>query len=380
MPPKKEKKGKKKKKEVAEEIPLKVLCKKPWPILALPDKKIPLLDSIKEDLFKSGELLLQHLSEEDYQDEAAQMKQVFSIIKRLHAAYTEEYSETSRLRPMINEANFKFNLALELTGQSQEAMNELKKAINDAWREADASKEREAIISEKLQEIMMRCKDLQTKVEPEDEGNELGHLQKYKNIILRERDRLSGEVIDLEKRLQFQRYYSEETEKLIKQCEENSEKVRNKNKQLEQEKGGLEKKCFALTNSVEELKEFSNALLKKTNEQQVNITDIQQTLLAKAKEIEKLKVNLEKAKHDSLKSNRAKLSLESELDLLKKDKKVVDEALKALKHDFRETSDNFHNVQAKYKQSTQDYGLLQQKMIKSDKTINQQKGEVLKMK
>lgn len=379
MPPKKAK-GKKKKKEPVEEIPLKVLCKKPWPVLSLPDKGVPLLDAIKEDLFKSGDLLLQHLAEEDYHDEAYQMKQVLGLIKRLHKAYVEEFNETSKLRPMINEANFKFNLALELTGQSQEAMNELKKAIGDAWKEADASKDREAITQEKLQEIMLRCKDLQSKVEPEEEGNELGHLQKYKNIILRERDRLSGEVIDLEKRLQFQRYYSEETEKMIKACEENSEKTRSKNKQLDQEKTILEKKVFSLLNSAEEMKDINSSLMKKTIEQQANIAELQATLVGKAKEIEKLKVTLEKLRRDYSFVNRTKLNLETDLEMLKKDKKVVDEALKALKHEHREVSNNYHTTQTKYKQSLQDYGILQQKMIKSDKTISHQKEDLFKLK
>lgn len=379
MPPKKAKK-KGKKKEPVEEIPLKVLCKKPWPVLALPEKKTPLLEAIKDDLFKSGDLLLQHLAEEDYQDEAAQIKQVLSIIKRLHAAYVEEFNETSRLRPMINEANFKFNLALELTGQSQEAMNELKKAISNAWKEADASKDREAVIQEKLQEIMLRCKDLQSKVEPEEEGNELGNLQKYKNIILRERDRLSGEVIDLEKRLQFQRYYSEETEKVIKLCDENSEKIRSKNKQLEQDRNVLEKRVFSLTNSTEEMKEYNSMLLKKSHELQANITDMQQTLVSRAKEIEKLKVSLEKTKRENLMISRAKFTLDTEYELIKKDKKVIDEAFKALKHEHRETADNYHNLQTKYKQSTLDYGILQQKMIKSDKAISRQKEDIFKMK
>lgn len=380
MPPKKDKKGKGKKKEPVEEIPLRVLCKKPWPVLALPDKKTPLLEAVKDDLFKSGDLLLQHLAEEDYQDEAAQIKQVLSIIKRLHAAYVEEFNETSRLRPMINEANFKFDLALELTGQSQEAMNELKKAISDAWREADASKEREAVIQEKLQEIMLKCKDLQSKAEPEEEGNDMGNLQKYKNIILRERDRLSGEVIDLEKRLQFQRYYSEETEKLIKLCEENAEKLRNKNKQVEQDRNGLEKKVFALTGSNEEMKEYNNMLLKKNNDLQSNVTEMHQTLVTKAKEIEKLKVSLDKTKREYLMISRAKFSLDSEIEFIKKDKRAIEESFKALKHEHKDTTDNYHSLQSKYKQATQDYGILQQKMIKSDKTVSHQKEEILKLR
>lgn len=377
MPPKK---GKgKKKKEPVEEIPLKVLCKKPWPILALPDKKTPLLDAIKEDLFKSGDLLLQHLIEEDYPDEAAQMKQIFGMIKHLHISYVEEYKETSRLRPMIDEANFKFNLALELTGQSQDSMNELKKAFSDAWKEADASKEREAVTQEKLQEIMVRCKDLQSKVEPEEEGNELGHLQKYKNIILRERDRLSGENIDLEKRLQFQRYYAEETEKTIKAGEEAAEKVRNRNKILEQEKALLEKKFHALTSTNEEMKEFNSALLKKTQDLQINLTELQVTLVSKAKEVERLRIALDRSKAEYLRVNRAKFTMETEVEMVKKDKKAVEEAYKSLKHEHREMSDNYHSLQTKHKQTTQDSSILQTKMIKADKTISQQKNEILKM-
>lgn len=85
----------------------------------------------------------------------------------------------------------------------------------------------------------------------------VGHLAKYKNIILRERDRLNGEVIDLEKRLQFQRYYSESLEYFNKNNEEIISKLNKQMHMLETEKGNFEVKIRGLQNNLDDQKDIN---------------------------------------------------------------------------------------------------------------------------
>lgn len=80
-------------------------------------------------------------------------------------------------------------------------------------------------------------------------------MSKYKNIILRERDRINGEVIDLEKRLQMQRYYSESLEYVVRNNDDSITKMTTQIRVLDSEKQNLEVKMRLLQNHLDEQKE-----------------------------------------------------------------------------------------------------------------------------
>lgn len=62
--------------------------------------------------------------------EASKMKKYVDIIFNLHRYYAEEVKETSVLRPQVIRAENKLRLALELTANSEEAMERLREALS----------------------------------------------------------------------------------------------------------------------------------------------------------------------------------------------------------------------------------------------------------
>lgn len=62
--------------------------------------------------------------------EASKMKKYVDIIFNLHRHYAEEVKETSVLRPQVIRAENKLRLALELTANSEEAMERLREALS----------------------------------------------------------------------------------------------------------------------------------------------------------------------------------------------------------------------------------------------------------
>lgn len=65
-------------------------------------------------------------------------------------------------------------------------------------------------------------------------------------------------MIDLEKRLQFQRYYSESLEYINKNNEESMSKLNANLRMLETEKGNFEVKIRSLQNNLDDQKEINS--------------------------------------------------------------------------------------------------------------------------
>lgn len=74
---------------------------------------------------------------------------------------------------------------------------------------------------------------------------------------MRERDRINGEVIDLEKRLQMQRYYSESLEYVVRNNDDSITKMTTQIRVLDSEKQNLEVKMRLLQNHLDEQKDIS---------------------------------------------------------------------------------------------------------------------------
>lgn len=74
---------------------------------------------------------------------------------------------------------------------------------------------------------------------------------------MRERDRINGEVIDLEKRLQMQRYYSESLEYIIRNNEDTLNKQGIRVKVLVSEKLNLDTKIRTMLNTLEDQKDIN---------------------------------------------------------------------------------------------------------------------------
>lgn len=67
-------------------------------------------------------------------------------------------------------------------------------------------------------------------------------------------------MVDLEKRLQFQRYYSESLEYINKNNEESLSKLNSHMRMLETEKGNFEVKIRSLQNNLDDQKEINSRM------------------------------------------------------------------------------------------------------------------------
>lgn len=76
---------------------------------------------------------MQMLMEKGRTYEASKIKKYTDIIFKLHRKYVEELKENSELRPQISTAENKLKMALELTENSEEAMQHLKQTLGGCY-------------------------------------------------------------------------------------------------------------------------------------------------------------------------------------------------------------------------------------------------------
>ncbi|CAD6992533.1 unnamed protein product [Ceratitis capitata] len=393
MPPKKGKKGKKKKEIIKEEPPEPQI---PLSDISIHEHELDLLEDLNDDYFSAANQTIQKLMEASRIYEASKMKKYVDVIFNLHRRYADEVKETSVLRPQVIRAENKLRLALELTANSEEAMERLREALSKAWMESDASLLREQDTQERLQEVMLKCEGLESKeVKKQDDTSEFGHLAKYKNIILRERDRLNGEVIDLEKRLQFQRYYSESLEYINKNNEENLSKLNAHMRMLETEKGNFEVKIRSLQNNLDDQKEINSrtALKMDAINREVNtilklessltfssihiirqLTETQKKLAKKIADYDQQKHTLEKLRNDNAINTRQLLKNDEEITELRREQRENDDLIRTLRLEDKVKANTIGQLTKKYKKTLQDHSSISSKLYKLNR-LNHTLGE-----
>ncbi|XP_053954146.1 cilia- and flagella-associated protein 58 [Anastrepha ludens] len=373
MPPKKRKdKGKKKKESIKEESP------EPQVILSDPsiyDHELDLLEDLNDDFFSAANLTIQKLMEVNHTYEASKIKKYVDLIFNLHRRFADEVKETSLLRPQVIRAENKLRLALELTANSEEAMEKLREALSKAWMESDASLLREQDTQERLQEVMIKCEGMESKeVKKQDNTSEFGHLSKYKNIILRERDRLNGEVNDLEKRLQFQRYYSESLEYMNKNNEENIVKLSMQVRQLETEKGNFEIKIRSLLNNLDDQKEINTRTALRFDAVNRELMETQRKLARKVADFDQQKHALEKLRNDNIVNNRQILKNEEDIADLRKEVRENEDLIRTLRLEDKVKANTITQLTKKYKKAVQDHSSISSKLYKLNR-LNHTLGE-----
>ncbi|KRF97414.1 uncharacterized protein Dwil_GK27499, partial [Drosophila willistoni] len=122
--------------------------------------ELNLYTDINDDFFNEANRIVQILMESQRHYEASRIKRYADIIFNLHRRYVDEVNENEILRPQIISSEGKLRLALELSATSEEAMENFKEALGDAWRESDVSAFREQLVQEKLQEVLIKCEGL----------------------------------------------------------------------------------------------------------------------------------------------------------------------------------------------------------------------------
>ncbi|XP_036323029.1 cilia- and flagella-associated protein 58-like [Rhagoletis pomonella] len=379
MPPKKVKGKGKKKKEPVTEV-------EPEPQIELSDtsineRELDLLDDLNDDFFSAANQTIQKLMEANRTYEASKIKKYVDIIFNLHRRYADEVKETSVLRPQVIRAENKLRLALELTANSEEAMERLREALSKAWMESDASLLREQDTQERLQEVMIKCEGIESKeAKKQDDTSEFGNLSKYKNIILRERDRLNGEVIDLEKRLQFQRYYSESLEYINKNNEETLAKNNKQMRMLETEKGNFEVKIRSLQSNLEDQKEITTRTALKLDAVNRELMETQKKLAKKVEDYDQQKHTVEKLRNDNAISNRQLLKNDEEITEMRMDQRANEELIKALRLEDKVKANTINQITKKYKKAVQDHSSISSKLYKLNRLNNTLGEDIARLK
>ncbi|XP_037817937.1 cilia- and flagella-associated protein 58 [Lucilia sericata] len=383
MPPKKSaaengKKGKKdKKKKEAETEPEPPIQDS---LMSVVEKDLDLIKDLNEEFFARGNKIIQMLMERGRTFEASKIKQYTDIIFKLHRKYVEEVKENEELKPQVAKADTKLRIALELTANSEEAMQHLKKALSDAWHESDAALTREQEIQEKFQEVLMKCENFENKETKQDENAEFGHLSKYKNIILRERDRINGEVIDLEKRLQLQRYYSESLEYIIHNHEDSINKMGTRVRVIDAEKQNLDTKVRTLINNLEDQKDMNNKTLIKLESTLRELNDTHSKLAKKTAEYDRLKLVAEKLKNDNSLHLKQLAKYEDDIEVLHKEQKESEELIRSLRLEDKVKCNTITQLNNKYKKSVQDHSAVSSKLYKINRINNGLNEDIVRLK
>ncbi|XP_023292258.2 cilia- and flagella-associated protein 58-like [Lucilia cuprina] len=372
---KKDKKDKKKKEPEPEpEPPLQDS------LMSVVEKDLDLIKDLNEDFFARANKIIQMLMERGRTFEASKIKQYTDIIFKLHRKYVEEVKENEELKPQVAQADAKLRIALELTANSEEAMQHLKKALSDAWHESDAALTREQEIQEKFQEVLVKCENFENKETKQDENAEFGHLSKYKNIILRERDRINGEVIDLEKRLQLQRYYSESLEYIIHNHVDSINKMGTRVRVMDAEKQSLDTKVRTLINNLEDQKDINNKTLIKLDSTLRELNETHSKLAKKTAEYDRLKLVAEKLKNDNSLHLKQLAKYEDDIVVLHKEQKETEELIRSLRLEDKVKCNTITQLNNKYKKSVQDHSAVSSKLYKINRINNGLNEDIVRYK
>ncbi|XP_075150835.1 occludin-Related Y [Haematobia irritans] len=363
-----------------------VLEPEPEPVLQDSDtsfleRELDLVTDLNDEFFNRANKTIQMLMEHGRTFEASRIKKYTDIIFNLHRRYVEELKENAQLRPQVIRAENKLRFALEMTATSEESMEYLKEALANAWKESDASLTREQEIQEKFQEILMKCETFERKhSDNQDDSAEFGQLAKYKNIILRERDRINGEVIDLEKRLQIQRYYSESLEYIIHNHEDTLNKMGIRVKVMSSEKVNLDTKIRTLMNNLEDQKEINQKTLAKLDVTAKELNDTNTALAKKIADYDRLKNALEKLKNDNTLQLKQLTKYEDEIENLHKQQRESDETMKALRLEDKVKAHTINQLKNKFKKCEQDHTSVSSKLFKMNRINNGLNEDIIRLK
>nr|DAA06426.1 TPA_inf: occludin-related Y protein [Drosophila erecta] len=340
-----------------------------------------LYSDINDDFFNEANRVVQFLMEAKRHFEASRIKRYSDIIFNLHRRYVDEVNDNEVLRPQILSSENKLRLALELTATSEEAMQKLKDSLGDAWKESDASALREQLVQEKLHEVLIKCEGLADRNSgTTDDTAEFGHLAKYKNIILRERDRLAGEVVDLEKRLTTNRYYSENLEYIIRNNEDAMSKMASRAKFAEGERLNVESKLRALMKTMEEQKEAHGKTMMKLDIANRELSETTRKLSQKISDYDRQRVHLDKYRSEVNALNKAMHKNEDDIADLTKNQKNNEEMIKQLRLIEKEKSNAVSQLTSRLKKSIEDQNNATTRMYKLNRKVMILNSEILRLK
>ncbi|XP_037943974.1 cilia- and flagella-associated protein 58-like [Teleopsis dalmanni] len=214
----------------------------------------------------------------------------------------------------------------------------------------------------------------------QDDNAEFGSLGKYKNIILRERDRLNGEVLDLEKRLQLQRYYSESLEYIVKNNEDSINKLNVRVRVMLSEKSSLDIKVRNLKNNLDDQKELTQRSELKLEVVNRDLYETSNKLSKKTYDFDHLKLAVDKMRNDNSLLSKQVLKSEDDIKELRKEQKYNEEVIRNQRLEDTSKANVIQQLTIKFKKSMQDYGSMSSKVYKMNKINHGLNEEIVRLK
>ncbi|KAH8232566.1 hypothetical protein KR032_009602, partial [Drosophila birchii] len=269
--------------------------------------QLDLLVDLNEEFFQHSYLLVQSLSSLDT-FVAGKIKLYVDILARLHAHYATEVEEVNTLRLKVKTAEEKLELALQTTSTTEAMMEKLRKSLENAWRNDDATKNREENIQMQLQTFVQTEQLDYSKVEATQKYIYIySKNDRIRKMVFRERDRLAAELKDYEKRLATHRHYSEHLEDMLELANETLGQQQARVKKTESAYLKLERKTNLELESYQERqnqlgKEIAalqqkNLILQQVQGELTALTAAHEALKQKNEHLSRDKYNLSKARH-----------------------------------------------------------------------------------
>ncbi|KMZ06230.1 cilia- and flagella-associated protein 58 [Drosophila simulans] len=281
--------------------------------------QINLLRDLNDKFFSSSYQLVQSLSER-FPFLAGKVKLYVDILSRLHTHYASEVEQGRAMHEKVRTADEKLQLALRTTAISEAMMEHLRESLEDAWRNEDATKNREETMQLQLMSLVRSDQSNITKGTTDQVPISTKDLQLHR-LVLRERDRLAAELKDHQKRLQTNRLYSESVEVMIEVYKEIISKLNARAKKAELDNFRLEHRC-----NVEQDR-YEDRLLH-LNKELVAVVQQNEDLQAAEKDFAELAATNEALKQRSDRLSRENHTLTKSLRIMEDEKNKLQTSLK----------------------------------------------------
>ncbi|XP_017131319.1 cilia- and flagella-associated protein 58 [Drosophila elegans] len=204
--------------------------------------QLNLVQDLDEQFFANSYRLVQNVSDR-HPTLAARFKFFVDILYRLHGHYIAAVEQGKAMQLKVQSADEKLQLALQTTSTSEAMMEHLRESLEDAWRNEDATKNREETMQLQLMKLVRSDQPTLFNSALPEQMAPTAKDSPIRSLIYRERDRLAGELKDYQKRLNMNRLYSESVEGMLEVSKETIAKLNQRVKVAESENFRLEHKC-----------------------------------------------------------------------------------------------------------------------------------------
>ncbi|KAH8359933.1 hypothetical protein KR093_009589, partial [Drosophila rubida] len=209
--------------------------------------QLDLVDDLNEDFFATSYEMV-HCILPISKFAARKLKRFIDLLARMRSRFSEVQSLNASMHHKIKTAQEKLKLSLEVTITWDTMLIYLRDSLEEAWRVADAAHNREV---DMRSNVDYTYNDHQTKQVTSDTHKNTKDMW-LRGVVFRERDRLSRELKEHQKRLETNRYYSSSLEDIIDEHRATISKQQLRVKTYETELFKLEHKLRLLVEEYDE--------------------------------------------------------------------------------------------------------------------------------